>query len=235
MLYSPIGLLFFLALWLLFGLLVVFIQIGILEYVFDTLGVSRRYMMLLLLACLLGSYINIPIGHLPGKNVEAGEVINFFGVQYVVPVLVNSPGTVLAVNLGGAIIPFVLSVYLIFKHGLYLRSLIAIGIVTFVVHLMARPVHGVGIAVPIFIPPVITAIVALSLSRWDAAPLAYIAGSMGTLIGADLLNLNKVSNLGAPVASIGGAGKFDGIFLTGLVAVLIAGIFGARRRPARAS
>jgi len=61
---------------------------------------------------------------------------------------------------------------------------------------------------------------------------AYIAGSLGTLIGADLLNLDKVRGLGAPVASIGGAGKFDGIFLTGIVAVLFAGILGARRHTA---
>jgi hypothetical protein len=38
-----------------------------------------------------------------------------------------------------------------------------------------------------------------------------------------LLNLGKIQGLGAPVASIGGAGKFDGIFLTGIIAVLLAG------------
>ena len=158
------------------------------------------------------------------------KLVDFFGVQYVVPVLLNSPGTVLAVNLGGAVIPFMLSVYLIFKHRLFEKSLVAVGVVTVVVHLMAKPVQGVGIAVPIFIPPIITAIIALILSPYNPAPLAYIAGSLGTLIGADLLNLNKVRGLGAPVASIGGAGKFDGIFLTGIVAVLLAGILSGRRR-----
>jgi len=74
-----------------------------------------------------------------------------------------------------------------------------------------------------------TAVVALLLSRTRAAPLAYIAGSLGTLIGADLLNLDKLTDLNAPVASIGGAGTFDGIFLTGIVAVLIASIRGHRR------
>jgi uncharacterized membrane protein len=77
-----------------------------------------------------------------------------------------------------------------------------------------------------------TAVVALVLSRQDAAPLAYIAGSMGTLIGADLTNLDKVRGLGAPVASIGGAGTFDGIFLTGILAVLLAGTYHPRRRVA---
>lgn len=233
MLYSPIAFLFFLAFWFLFAVLVALVEIGILQYVFESMGISRRYMLGLLLLCLLGSYVNIPIAQFPGQHERAGQIVDFFGVQYVVPVMVNSPGTVIAVNVGGAVIPVILSLYLIIKHRLYVPSLIAVGIVTVLVHLMARPVHGVGIAVPIFIPPLITAIVALVLSRWNPAPLAYIAGSLGTLIGADLLNLDKVRGLGAPVASIGGAGKFDGIFLTGLVAVLLAGILGGRRRPAR--
>ena len=91
-------------------------------------------------------------------------------------------------------------------------------------HWLAEPVPGVGIAVPIFAPVAATAIVALLLSRTDAAPLAYISGSLGTLIGADLLNLPKVQGLGAPIASIGGAGTFDGIFLIGVIAVLIASV-----------
>jgi len=233
MLYFPIGWMFLLLFWFLLALLMGLIQIGILEYVFESMGVGRRYMVALLLLCLLGSYVNIPLVHLPGKHVRAGEIIDFYGVQYVVPVLVNSEGTTLAVNLGGAVIPFLLSVYLIFKHRLFLESLLAVGLVTVAVHWMARPVPGVGIAVPIFIPPVVTAIVALVLSRSNPAPLAYIAGSLGTLIGADLLNLNQVRDLGAPIASIGGAGKFDGIFLTGVVAVLLAGILGAGRRVAK--
>ena len=92
---------------------------------------------------------------------------------------------------------------------------------------------GIGIAVPVFAPVVATAILAFILSREYAAPLAYIGGSMGTLIGADLLNLDKINGLGAPVASIGGAGTFDGIFLTGILAVLLAGIASpSRPRPA---
>ncbi len=106
--------------------------------------------------------------------------------------------------------------------------MLGIGIVVVAVHFMAREVPGVGIAVPIFIPPLMTAPVAVSISRRHAAALAYIAGSLGTLVGADLMNIGRLRGLGVPIASIGGAGKFDGIFLTGLVAVLLAGILGAR-------
>jgi uncharacterized membrane protein len=94
-------------------------------------------------------------------------------------------------------------------------------IVTAVVHWLAHPVKGVGIAVPVFIPPVVVALTAFVLSRRSAPPVAYISGSLGTLIGADLLNLGKIPGLGAPVASIGGAGTFDGVFLTGIIAVLL--------------
>ncbi len=230
MLYSPLGLLFIVALWILLALLIALIQIGILEYVFESMGVSRRYILMLLVFSLLGSYVNIPVAHLPGEHMRAGELVDFYGVQYVVPVIINSPGTVLAINLGGAVIPVILSTYLIIKNELYGQSILAVGLVALAVHAMAHPVQGVGIAVPIFIPPLITAFVALALTNRNPAPLAYIAGSLGTLIGADLLNLGKVRGLGAPVASIGGAGKFDGIFLTGVVAVLLTGIFGWRRR-----
>ncbi len=231
--YVPIALPFFLAFWVLFGLVVVLIQIGILQYVFESMGVSRRYMFSLLVCCLLGSYVNIPIAQLPAEQMRTGQIVDYYGMEYVVPVVVTRPGTVIAVNLGGAIIPVILSLYLMVKHGLYGRSVLAVGIVALAVHHMAHPVAGVGIAVPIFIPPLIAVAVAMALTRWRAGPLAYIAGSLGTLVGADLMNLGRIRGLGAPVASIGGAGKFDGIFLAGIVAVLLAGILGGRPRMPR--
>jgi uncharacterized membrane protein len=227
--YVPIGWPFFVALWFLFAMLVAMVQIGILQFAFERMGVSRRYMLLLLAGSLLGSYINIPIASFPPERVVSGRVVEFLGSSYRIPVVQDWPGTVLAVNVGGAVIPVVLSIYLLFKHRFPGNAVLATGIVTLAVHWMARPVPGVGIVVPMFIPPLVTAIVALSLSRYHAAPLAYIAGSLGTLIGADLLNLGHLAGVGAPVASIGGAGKFDGIFLTGLAAMFIAGFFGKSR------
>ena len=154
-------------------------------------------------------------------------------MQYVVPVMVASPGTVLAVNVGGAVIPTLMSTYLVIRYDLWFKAAIATAVIAAIIHTMATPVPGVGIAVPVFAPVVATVIIAFILSREYAAPLAYIGGSMGTLIGADLLNLDRIAGLGAPVASIGGAGTFDGIFLTGILAVLLAGIASpSRPRPA---
>jgi uncharacterized membrane protein len=130
---------------------------------------------------------------------------------------------------GGAIIPAALSLYLIAKNRLYVLSAVGIAMVATACRFLAKPEPGLGIMEPIFVPPLITALVATLLSRRYAAPLAYASGSLGTLIGADLLNLGKVQGLGAPIASIGGAGTFDGIFLTSLLAVLYAGLFEFRR------
>jgi uncharacterized membrane protein len=212
--------------------LVILIQLRILRYAYMRLGVSPGVALLLLLGSLIGSYFNIPITVLPGTPVRAGEIVDFFGMQYAVPVIV-AHGTVLAVNVGGAVIPTLMSTYLGIRYQLWLKAAIATAAIAFIIHMMATPVAGVGIAVPVFAPVVTTAILAFILSREYAAPLAYIGGSMGTLIGADLLNLDKISSLGAPVASIGGAGTFDGIFLTGILAVLLAGIASpSRPRPA---
>ncbi len=220
--FFPFPLPFFLIFVVLFALLITLIEIGILGYAYEKMGINRRYVFSLLLLSLLGSYVNIPVAELPPEQVISGQVITFFGMRYVIPVVQEWPRTVIAVNVGGAVIPVLLSLYLLIKQGLYIRGLVGVVIVALIVHWVAYPVRGVGIAVPIFIPPVVAALVALLLARQSAPPLAYIVGSLGTLIGADLLNLDKLQGLGAPIASIGGAGTFDGIFLTGILAVLLA-------------
>ena len=230
--YLPLTPVFFSILVFLFVGLIILIQLRILRYAYMKLGVSPLAALFLLFGSLIGSYFNIPITILPGAPVRSGQVVEYFGMQYVVPLVVQ-PGTVLAVNVGGAVIPTIMSTYLVIRYQLWFKAAIAVAAIAFIIHAMATPVHGIGIAVPVFVPVVATAILAFILSREYAAPLAYIGGSMGTLIGADLLNLDKIGGLGAPVASIGGAGTFDGIFLTGILAVLLAGIASpSRPRPA---
>jgi uncharacterized membrane protein len=215
---------------LLIGLLILLVALDLLRHAYLNLGVSPRTAIYLLIGSLIGSYFNIPIANLPGQEVVSNETITFFGMQYTVPAIVNSGNTIVAVNIGGAVIPTAMSLYLLATRNLWVKGVIATAIIAFVLHWLADPVPGLGIAVPVVFPAVTTAIVALLLSRQDAAPLAYIGGSLGTLIGADLTNLDKVQGLGAPVASIGGAGTFDGIFLTGILAVLLAGLFHHRER-----
>jgi uncharacterized membrane protein len=88
-------------------------------------------------------------------------------------------------------------------------------------------VQGLGIVTPALLPPLIAALAAILMVYVWGAPhdliflIAYVGGTLGTLLGADILNLGKIRDLGAPVASIGGAGTFDGVFLSGLIAVLL--------------
>lgn len=219
--YFPLTPVFLLALFVL-AVLVAFVEIGILRYAYEKIGVSRRHVFALLVATLLGSYVNIPVAELPPEEVLSNQVVSSFGIEYVVPQVEEWPRTIIAVNVGGALVPALLSLYLLIKKRLYRPGLLAVAVVTLVVHSMAYPVRGVGISVPVFIPPLVAAAAAMLVARRVAPPVAYIAGSLGTLIGADLLNLGRIHGLGAPVASIGGAGTFDGVFLTGIVAVLLA-------------
>ena len=184
---------------LLLVLLVVMIEVRVLSYAYRKIGVRPRYMFIVLLLTLVGSQFNIPLYS------------------------VTAPSrTVVAINVGGALVPLLLSVYLFLQlQGLRVRMLIGTAVVAVIVHGLARIVPGVGIAVPMLIPPLVAAGVALILSFRRAPPVAYVSGSMGALIGADVSNLHRLAELGAPVVSIGGAGTFDGVFLTGIIAGLI--------------
>jgi uncharacterized membrane protein len=231
--YFPLALPFLLFFALLLIFLVFLVEVGILRYAYERIGLGRRHMFALLALSFLGSYVNIPVYRLPPHVVESGLTISFQGMRYVIPEVSHWPGTVVAVNVGGALVPAFLSLYLLWRNRLYVQGPIGVALVTVCTHLMAYPVRGVGIAEPMFVPPLIATAVALVLSRRYAPPLAYASGSLGTLIGADVLNLGKVQGLGAPVAAIGGAGTFDGIFLTGILSVLLVSLMTGRNPPDR--
>jgi uncharacterized membrane protein len=179
----------------LFFFLVFVLPVRILAYAYRKVGVRPRYMFAVLLLTLLGSFINIP--------------------------LFSMGSMIVAINVGGALVPILLSLYLFVHLPLRGRMLLGTAIVAVIVHSLAQIVPGAGIAVPMLVPPLAAAGVSLLLSFRQAPPVAYVAGSMGTLIGADLLNLHRIAEIGAPLVSIGGAGTFDGVFLTGIIAGLL--------------
>jgi uncharacterized membrane protein len=223
--YLPLALPHFSVLALVFVFLVAWIEVQALRSAYRTMGLSPHAALLLLLVSLAGSYLNIPVAQLPAQQIVSGQEVSFFGMHYIIPEVVSQPGTTIAINVGGALIPGLLSLYLYVRNRLWVSGILGTVVVAAICHWLATPVPGLGIALPVFVPPLTTAAVALLLSRRHAGALAYVSGSLGTLIGADLLNLDKVQGLGAPVASIGGAGTFDGIFLTGILGVLLASIF----------
>ncbi|GIW47018.1 MAG: hypothetical protein KatS3mg078_0895 [Deltaproteobacteria bacterium] len=220
--YFPFTRPFFIFFFFILITLIAMIEIGIIHYAYEKIGIDKHLVAVLLLLSLLGSYINIPILKLPTQVVIIErETVSYFGIRYVIPRSLEVRATVVAINVGGAIIPTLLSVYLAIKNALYIQSIIGTAIVATLINRIAKPIPGLGIAVPVFIPAILSAVIGILFSKDLASPLAYIVGSLGTLIGADLMNLNKIKELRAPVVSIGGAGTFDGIFLTGILAVLL--------------
>jgi uncharacterized membrane protein len=205
------------------ALLVALIQVGVFSYAFGRLGIGPDAALLILVASLIGSAVNLPVARLRSQVVTVNRVVSVFGVRYIVPLLTRR-STTIAVNVGGALLPVIVSGYLIAHDRLGWQVLAAVAAVGALVHLVARPVPGLGIAVPALLPGLFAALVAVLLHPAAVAGLAYAGGTLGTLAGADLVNLPKVRRLGAPVVSIGGAGTFDGVFLTGIIAVLLAGL-----------
>ena len=212
---------------LIFAVLVL-IFTDIVRITFEAVGFTPLTITLTMVACLIGSSINIPLYKIKTTApMVREEYVRWLGITYRIPrVSYGETSTQVAVNVGGALIPTSLSVYIlsISSVSIVILSLIGVLIVTVVTFLIARPVQGVGVVTPAFVSPLVAAVSALLLSPSHPVAVAYVAGTLGTLIGADLLNLGKIPDLGAPVASIGGAGTFDGVFLTGIIAALIASL-----------
>jgi uncharacterized membrane protein len=222
MIFPPLIFFLMLAFFFLAIFLLPFLLVGMIGNAFIKLGISPSMIFWLLILTLLGSLVNIPIYTLEGREVMAEQVITYYGMRVRLPRMPTRHQTVLAVNVGGALIPMGICAYLLYKMAFSLGMLITLGAVIFTINRLARPVKGLGIAVPGLVPPILAALGAYLLCPPELrAPSAYVASTMGTLIGADLLKLKEISQLGAPVASIGGAGTFDAIFLGGIIAVLL--------------
>ena len=228
MFFAPFIILYAIGFFLILAFLFVLLEIGVIRHAFLMIGLPPEGAFLALFASLAGSYVNIPLMKIASGSVDPRQVIDSFGVRYRIPTRYAGGDTILAINVGGALVPVLISLYvLMYQRAAILPGAIGTAVVAYVVHRFARPVPGLGIATPMFIPPIVAALVAVGLTALFGAgahtdAVAYVSGVLGTLIGADLMNLGRLADLGAPVASIGGAGTFDGIFLTGIVAVLLA-------------
>lgn len=204
---------------------VVALFLGAVGTAFREIGFSSTTVVLLLMATFLGSYVNIPVTTIETLSpVRREEFVNLFGIVYRMPLREYvERRTVIAVNLGGALIPTIISLYLLWKvPSAAIYAVLGMIIVATVTHLVSRPIRGVGIATPALLPPIVAALLAYFLPSGSPHIVAYVAGVLGTLIGADLSNLHVIPKLGAPIASIGGAGTFDGVFLSGVISALLA-------------
>jgi len=209
---------------IIFALTVIFFFYGVVGYAFKKIGFDAVTVAVLLFLTLAGSYVNIPLFKIRSRvPIVRVREVSFFGVLIRVPEIGEIESyTTIAVNLGGAIIPVLVSAYFMSKDiEVFYYGMVGALIVALITHLVARPKPGVGIVTPAFIPPLTAALVAMAMPTGQQPIIAYVSGVLGALIGADLMNIGKISSLGTAYASIGGAGTFDGIFLSGILAVLL--------------
>ena len=217
----PLALPVLLLLGLLLAILVVLVEIRVLAYAYRKIGVHPRYVFAVLVLTLLGSQVNVPLYSVTGRQVVRAPLPRPHGWPYRIPRTVRAATTVVAINVGGALIPALVSLYLFVRARMPGRMILGTVVIAAIMYQLAEIVPGSGIVVPMLLPPLLASGVALILAFRRAPPLAYVAGSMGTLVGADLMNLSRVSEIGAAMVSIGGAGTFDGVFLTGIIAGLL--------------
>ncbi len=240
LLFSPLSVWLLLALVLLVIVGLPLLFLGVVGAALSHLGFSFWVVVGLLILVVVGSFVNVPLytmrqGEGRVRKPRGQYAPSMYDTMYRTdrwPVE-ERRGMDISVNVGGAVVPVLISVYLVglaafgsvdVGEWFLLRLFAAVGVVMVVVYLAARPVRGIGVATPFFVPPLVTVAVSLILCGGFGLPAAimgFVAGTLGTLIGADLLHLREVYEGGAGMLSIGGAGTFDGIFLTGILAALL--------------
>lgn len=214
-----------------FGVLLLFFPFfltGLMTAALGKLGLSPSLSIVTVLAIFAGGLVNIPVKKIPRIMSIESNPLALYGFERFFPSLFREkPYTVIAINVGGCVIPCIIAVYELLRiaargPSAFWLAILSIAIVSVVCFRLARPIPEVGIALPALVPAAVSAACAMLLVRDFAPPVAFSAGVLGTLVGADLLHLKNVGSMGTGIASIGGAGTFDGIVLSGLVAALLA-------------
>lgn len=236
LIFRPISLLYYLVLSSFLLILIPYMVVFFRGALATGLGIPPEAVGGFMILSLLGSMANIPLYEITTRTpVYTSRRVSFFGVTWRLPSIeMGYKKTLVTMNIGGALIPLLFSAYLLLWSiprvspdpvSTYIKMTFVLAVETFVVYRSSTLIKGLGIATPAFVPA--TTVAATTLFVHWLSPLscptqiAYVGGTLGTLIGADFLNLGKIADLGAPVVSIGGAGTFDGVFTTGLISVLL--------------
>lgn len=184
--------------------------------------------LLVVIGIFMGSAINIPVKRISREESVLADPLTVFGLQGWWPSLQRvRRETIIAVNVGGCVIPLTLAIYEtahVATAGVKPLAglLLAIFINTVACYWIAKPVEGIGIAMPGLFPALLATVCALAFVPDQTPPVAFVAGVLGPLVGADLLHLRDIEKIATGIASIGGAGTFDGIVLSGIVAAYLA-------------
>lgn len=231
-----------LSLMIFMGCLLPLMFVDLAETALTNLHLSPQAAIMVLIGMIFGSLINFPISRFPldqEVNVPLFESASGFNLMPKMQRLRQE--AVIAINLGGCIIPVLLAIWLsrfIIAGGLVpiLVTLVGMCFNTAICYRASRLIPGRGIAIPVLIPPL-----AAVIATWCGfgiigpitgnlgvdfqplySPVAFVIGISGPLLGADLMHWNDFKKLQAPSISIGGAGTWDGIVLSGMIASLLA-------------
>ena len=192
------------------------------------LRLEPQMALLVIVGIFFGSVVNIPVKRMVRHEDVIVHPFPHFGFLDLWPQLQRvRQETIVAVNLGGCIIPTIVAIYEIVKlvkdaWTSFFPIVLAVTINTAVCYKLAKPMKGIGIAMPALVPPIVAVMSALVLAPDQAPPLAFVAGVLGPLLGADILHLREIPQISTGMASIGGAGTFDGIVLSGILAAYLA-------------
>jgi uncharacterized membrane protein len=215
-------------------IIIIYLFLRLSETAFEMVGFDHWHASLAVFGSILGSLVDIPLSTASFSTYPIWYLSLLSHYPQEFPMEFHP--LYLAVNLGGCIVPLVVSGHLLLRdRAPFGKALIGVLVVALVTYYMAAAVPGEGIVLPFWLSPLLAAVCGLVLAGGyrNSPPLAYISGTIGTLVGADLLSLITPGVLPSlsPVSlhqtrplvlSIGGAGVFDGIFLTGIIAVLLA-------------
>ncbi|MHB8584308.1 MAG: DUF1614 domain-containing protein [Thermoplasmatota archaeon] len=172
--------------------------------VFARFGFGREEVALVTLGSLAGWAVNLPIAPL-GQSL-------------------------LTLNVGGALLALLLAGIWLYKRVLPpVRTVGGIALVAVVAHAVVQfdPAQGIVALFPyFFLPPIAAFLYAVLVCAPDprkSVPVGFTSGSIGALVGADLVNLPAVgahftqSATDSAIVSVGGAGVFDMVFLAGVL------------------
>jgi uncharacterized membrane protein len=232
--FQSVGALPILAIILLILLIIVMVPLlflGMIGAAFTRLGLSWISALAVVLLIILGSTVNIPVYTVKREMIR----MDHGGVSLDDPFNAWPRGdawdTVISVNLGGAVIPVCLALYVLFISFpliaaplplLLVPGIIAVSLVTCA---STRALPGIGLQVPLLIPALSALLIGLVVTGspgLTASVVAMASGIFGVLVGGNLAQYKKIRDLGVPAVSIGGSGTFGAMLFCCILPALVA-------------
>lgn len=216
-----------LAIILLIALVVLIIPLiiwGLVGAAFSRLGIPWIAALAIVLLMLIGSFVNIPLYRIKRDMVRVDTMEMSLGAQPVWE-------TEISLNLGGAVIPLAVSAYLLYQanaivgSGLFMLVIAGVVLVALIAWVSTRSIPGYGLRAPLFLPglaAILCGILLAGETGLEAGVIAFVAGTVGILLGSGIAQIPRIRDMEIPNVSIGGAGMFGAIFLACLLSALIA-------------